>query len=325
MKKTVYHLAIFVLIILFIPYVITMTMTGTNPVNEDVIPYDGRIVIKENENFSQALDYSQYLTGIVARNLISFDENVFETPEFLKLNCVIANTFLNNEFSTNSTISDEFLSAYYISNDDLLTYWGENYTTRMDAIQKALSETQNLIITHNNAPIKPYQHFISNGMTRVLSDTNTYPYLNSVNTNKDLEEKGFLCVISYSETDFINKINSLYPDSGLTITSTSENTAPITNLRESLQIINRDSAGYVNQIQVGNLLMSGDDFMNLMDLNSPSFTITFQENTLKIITKGIGHGYGISLSYALRMAQSGSTYQDIISFFYKNVEIKNYK
>lgn len=322
MKKTLYSLIIFILIVLLVPYVITMTMTGTTPAHEDVIPYDGRIVILENENFSQNLDYSQYLTGMVARSLISFDENVFESPEFLKLNCIIANTFLNNEFAENSTISDDFLVSYYISDEELLTYWGENYAARMDAIKSALNETHDLIITYNGASIKPYQHFISNGMTRLPPDTGAYPYLKSVNTNKDLEEKGFLCVNSYSEIDFINKINSVYPDSGLTITTSSNENTYTTNLRESLQIINRDESGYVNQIQIGSLLMSGDDFMNLMELNSPSFTITFQENALKIITKGIGHGYGISLSHALRMAQNGSTYNDIISFFYNNVEIK---
>ena len=71
--------------------------------------------------------------------------------------------------------------------------------------------------------------------------------------------------------------------------------------------------------------MSGDDFMNLFQINSPSFTLTFQEQSLKIITKGIGHGYGISLTHALRMAKEGNTYTDIVQFFYENVEIKNYE
>lgn len=319
MKKLLTRLIPALLIPILVPYTITMAMTGIRDEPAAVIPYDGRIVIVENSeaNISQSMDYSQYLIGMTARNLISLNEDVWEYPEFIKLNCLISNTLLTSAFSGQDVLSEEFLSEHYISDDDLKILWGEHYTDYMNTIKNALNETNGLVITCNNVPIKPFYHYISNGMTRSSPDFESYPYLKSVNTNKDLEEQGFLCVRQYSYVDFINVINENFENTGLDKSTTS--------LKENIQIISRDDAGYITQLQIGNLLMSGDDFMNLFQINSPSFTLTFQEQSLKIITKGIGHGYGISLSHALRMAKEGNTYTDIVKFFYENVEIKNYE
>ena len=317
MKKFFSYIVFSTLIVLLVPYTITMGMTGVKkdePVA--VIPYDGRVVIVESGGeVSQNLDYSQYLVGMVARNLVSFGDEIWDYPEFIKVNCVVANTLLTANFADEDVISDDFLSEYYISDEELLKLWGDNYSVRMDMIKNALNETKGLVITYNGTPIKPFYHLISNGMTRTFTDGAQYPYLTSVNTNMDLEEKGFLSVKQYTDTDFINIINQQFSDSGL-----DKNT---TSLKENIQIINRDEAGYVTRIQVGNLSMSGDDFMNVFQINSPSFTLTFQDDSLKIITTGIGHGYGISLSHALYMAKQGTGYSDILLNFYENVEIKN--
>lgn len=313
MKKTLFLFILSIFALLAIPYTITMAMTGVVGDETQVIPYDGRIILLSNEKSTQNVDYSEYLVGYVARNLISFDESVFDYPEFIKLNCILANTVLTTRFPDQSVISDDFLKEHYINNADLETLWGEEYPSRMELIKNCISQTYNQVIYYENAPVKPYYHFVSNGMTRVYED-GSYPYLKIADTNKDLEEKGFLSVISYTLQDFITQIETNIPNSGLHKNDT---------LKDNIQIVNRDSSGYVTKIQIGNVLMSGDDFMNLFHLNSPSFTITFQDEQLKIITKGMGHGYGISLSYALRLARQEKSCEEIISYFYENVEIKN--
>ncbi len=313
MKKKLFLFIIYIFALLAVPYTITMAMTGVVGDETQVIPYDGRIILLSSEKSTQNVDYSEYLVGYVARNLISFDESVFDYPEFIKLNCILANTVLTTQFPDQSVISDDFLKEHYINNTDLETLWGEEYTSRMELIKDCISQTYNQVIYYENAPVKPYYHFVSNGMTRAYED-GSCPYLKIADTNKDLEEKGFLSVISYTLQDFITQIETNIPNSGLHKNDT---------LKDNIQIISRDSSGYVTKIQIGNVLMSGDDFINLFHLNSPSFTITFQDEQLKIITKGTGHGYGISLSYALRLAKQDKSCEEIISYFYENVEIKN--
>ena len=93
------------------------------------------------------------------------------------------------------------------------------------------------------------------------------------------------------------------------------------NIREMLQIAERDAAGYVVQIKVDKTVLSGKEFAKLMNLKSPCMYIEYESGKLKITTKGIGDGFGISMYTAQRMVSKGSTYLDIISFFYKNVVI----
>ena len=43
-----------------------------------------------------------------------------------------------------------------------------------------------------------------------------------------------------------------------------------------------------------------------------------------MITKGFGHGVGMSQVGADRMARQGKDYQDILHHYYQGVEIHNY-
>lgn len=312
MKKIFPALLITIILILFIPYSITIAMNGIKDTESEIIPYDGRIVLVENNDIKMSLDYSVYLVGMTAKMLSAYDTSVFEYPEFIKLCIVLSNTYLAGEFPDESVITNDILSDRYLSDDELKYLWKDQYQSYTNAIKLAIQETGNLIISYDNSPVSPLYHFISNGMTRCDAKR---PYLKAVSTNEDLEEMGFLCVKQITCEDFLKTIKKALPD---LIISDDYN-----QLKDNIQIMERDSSGYIKKLKIGSLIMSGDDFMQIMGINSPSFTITFQENTLKIITKGIGHGYGISMSYALRLAKAGYSYQDIISFFYENVEIKN--
>lgn len=302
------------LLVLFIPYIITSTTPQHSSLPDISIPYDGRIVITENKNIKETFDYSVYLQGMVSRMMISFDDSAMQYDELIKLCCLISNTLLTQKFQSENVILDEFLGEYYIDEDDLKTYWGDKYTEFQSKIASCINITANQIITCNNMPIIPLYHLVSSGMTRPSSDNIAYPYIKSVNTNKDLEENAFLAVKRLTKEDFIKTYNNFYPDTNINIQS---------DLKEKIQISGRDNAGYVTSINVGETAISGDEFAKIFLLNSPAFTIIYQEDSIKIITKGIGHGYGISLAFALRKAMEGETYDNIIKYFYENVEISS--
>lgn len=60
-------------------------------------------------------------------------------------------------------------------------------------------------------------------------------------------------------------------------------------------------------------------------LRSTFFSIIDMGDSLLFKGKGYGHGVGLSQQGAIRMAQLGYTYKDIIRFYYKDVEIINYE
>ena len=68
--------------------------------------------------------------------------------------------------------------------------------------------------------------------------------------------------------------------------------------------------------------MSGEEIANRLDLNSSCFFIDENEEKIKIVTKGQGHGLGLSIYGAWNMAKDGKDYIEILKYYYEGVEIE---
>ena len=69
--------------------------------------------------------------------------------------------------------------------------------------------------------------------------------------------------------------------------------------------------------------MAGEEFRKVLDLNSSCFTIEESEGKIRITTKGLGHGIGLSQFNANEMAKNGDDYQKILTYYFKNIELVN--
>ena len=68
--------------------------------------------------------------------------------------------------------------------------------------------------------------------------------------------------------------------------------------------------------------MSGEEFREMYGLASSCFEFQQFENDARIITKGVGHGLGLSQYTANEMAKNGKTCEEILQFFFPGTEIK---
>ena len=84
----------------------------------------------------------------------------------------------------------------------------------------------------------------------------------------------------------------------------------------------RDSSDYVEMVIVKGGHIPGELFRNYFRINSACFTIEETASTVKITTKGIGHGVGMSQYGANEMAKSGKSYVDILQYYFTNIEVK---
>lgn len=84
----------------------------------------------------------------------------------------------------------------------------------------------------------------------------------------------------------------------------------------------RDEAEYVTSVKIGDKSCSGEEFRTCMDLPSSCFSITELDGKIRIVTKGIGHGLGLSIHSAMEMAKEGMGYEEILSYFYPQTKIK---
>ena len=137
-------------------------------------------------------------------------------------------------------------------------------------------------------------------------------YLKSVDSSDDIQVKNYLSIKYFDRKDFVNIIREKYEKIEI-----SEKSVP-----EDISITNEDGSEYVKTVLVGKEKISGDDFAKLFDIPSPCFTIEEYEGQIRVISKGIGHGYGISIYGANIMAENGKTYDEIIKYYFSGTHIE---
>lgn len=71
----------------------------------------------------------------------------------------------------------------------------------------------------------------------------------------------------------------------------------------------------------GNIRIPFKTIRSDWQLKSAYFSIAEQKDSIVITGRGYGHGVGLCQEGAIRMAKLGYTYEQIISFYYRNVEI----
>lgn len=136
-------------------------------------------------------------------------------------------------------------------------------------------------------------HQVSNGKTRVGEEvlgSKDYPYLQMKECPKDVGAENQM------ESKFIKL-------TGATVEKV-------------------DSAGYVLSVKVGEETVSGENFRDTYGLASSCFELQAFETQTRVITKGVGHGLGLSQYTANEMAKEGKTYQEILQYFFEETEIK---
>ena len=96
------------------------------------------------------------------------------------------------------------------------------------------------------------------------------------------------------------------------------------NLEAQIQIIEKDQSEYVKSLQIGNQIIDGEEFKNLLDLPSSCFKIFNQQDWLVFDVKGEGNGIGFSQNGANEWAKEGKDYKELIYAYYKDVKIGEY-
>ncbi len=179
----------------------------------------------------------------------------------------------------------------YASPEELERLWGyEQWEAYQEKIWQAVQATEGQILTIDNMPVELPYHAVSAGRTRSGGVLGVgYSYLESVDCPGDVESADYLNI------QFLT-------------------------LSELPEITERDDAGYVTEIRMGEEYLAGEEFRSRFSLNSSNFTLEQTEEGVRVVTKGLGHGLGLSIFQANRQAQDGRPYLEILLYFYKNVE-----
>lgn len=250
----------------------------------------------------------KYVISVVASEMPA----EFEV-EALKAQAIAARTYIVNhllhetEDSEELVISDTTEHQVYKNEEELKTIWGNDFHWKMEKVADAVLKTENEIITYDEQPITPTFFSMSNGFTE---DAKNYwgtelPYLKSVESNWEEKHPNFTEQTIFTIEEINNKLNVAL-QAGFNI--------PIQ--------IERTASNRVSKLVISDSAFTGREIREKLGLRSNDFTIKQNDEHLIFTTKGYGHGVGMSQYGANGMAEEGKSYETILSYYYKDIEIK---
>ncbi len=81
-------------------------------------------------------------------------------------------------------------------------------------------------------------------------------------------------------------------------------------------------SGRIGTVKVGNATVKGTEMRTIFGLSSHCFTLNIiKGKKLHFITKGYGHGVGMSQFGARQMAFQGKSYKEILKWYYRGATL----
>lgn len=294
-----------------LPYVVTVFVSGPQILGIDKKDSTKAAYVSyDSGEKERQIGWEEYFIGVLAEEMPA-DWNI----EALKAQAVVLRTTLYQTFETTKTNG---VTMDYLSRKELEKKWGIYFSGYLKKYQKAMQETQNEILRFQGETAELPFHRSSNGSTRNASEvweSNAYPYLAAKEcpADKQAEEEMHVVCFTYEELE-----EKLRPE----LEAVREEEAGKALELADFEIRQTDSAGYVTKIQVQNTVFSGEKFRKLLGLASGAFSLKEWEGQLMFMVTGNGHGLGMSQWTANEMARTGSSYQEILEYFFAGTELE---
>ena len=274
-----------------------------------------RVALTDGSVLTLGLD--QYLWRVVAAEMPASFE-----LEALKAQAAAARTYTLSKLGRTvekhpdaDVCTDITCCQAYIDPDQAAANWGDNAAAYTAKITSAVSETDGMAVLYDGQPIQAV--FFSSAAGRTVDAVevwgNSVPYLTGVDSPEGEEVPNYHSTVTFTLEEFKSKLLAQYPDADLSGDPAGwfQNTVP-------------NSAGGVEQVDVGGVTVSGGALRTLLGLRSTSFTVTAGSQGVTFSVTGYGHGVGMSQYGANALAKQGKTYDEILKWYYTGVEVAPY-
>ena len=285
----------YLIIIVLLPYVITVFINGPSITTSSHV--DGtyvKVKLDENQMAEDSggegnvieLPIEDYCIGIIAKEVLPEYEK-----EMLKAQAVLVRTDVYRRIEQEG--SDTVLNEPFWTQKQMEKAWGvTKYSRYYNKLRNAWRDTEGQVLMYEGKLAKTPFFRLSNGSTRdgkeVLGEE--YPYLKIMECPMDIEAEEQIQTVTMEDMD--------------------------------AEVKECDTAGYVLSVQVGKEEVSGEEFRTNYHLASSCFTLQKYNGKLRITTRGVGHGLGMSQNTANQMAKNGREYEEILEEFFQDTDMK---
>ena len=292
-------------IIIIVPYLIVNIF-----IRDDEIKFiyheNMTIRVKRSNDMIEEVPFEQYIIGVLAGEMpVSFD------IEALKAQAVAARSYVMKKMADNKDkeydVLDTVADQVYLDENYLKNVWKDNYVENINKLKKAILETKGEYLEYNNKVALAFYFSTSPGVTENGEEIfgSKVEYLKSVPSKWDQKVSPiYITKNNFALSDFCNKLAIKCTD------------------QINVDVLKTTSTGRIAKIKINDKIFTGSKVRELLNLKSSFFSISQSNNNILVITKGYGHGVGMSQYGALGMAQEGYKYDQILKHYYQGIKIK---
>lgn len=264
-------------------------------------------VYREESKIIEKIPIEQYIVGVVSGEMpVSFNY------EALKAQAVASRTYVMYQMQTHQNddydVYDSVNSQVYLSEEQLKEKWKDKYVENINKVKQAILDTAGQYLTYNGEVIESFFFSTSVGYTENSEDVFSLelPYLRSVESKWDEISPAYVDSKTLSKEEFFSLLSL-------------DNNATL-----DIEVLEKTSTGRIKQIKINGNVLTGKEVCSKLELRSTFFEIKEEGENVIINTKGYGHGVGMSQYGANGMASAGFTYDEILKYYYTDVEIEKF-
>lgn len=332
MRKTILFLITSCLLGLILPVLITTNWGQFAKAATQVGAYDQgqgtfdqrttlRVYFHETGQIRE-MSLGEYLTGVVAGEMpATFNQ------EALKAQAVAARSYVLNKMAQ-TTHSDaegahpdaDVCTDYrhcktYLPEFEAKKLWGSarflEYWTKIEDTVKA---TDGEVLYYEDEPICAVFHSTSSGKTEDAKNIwgSSVAYLRAVDSPGEENSPRYRSYLRIEAGELREKLSSLVGE--ITLPDEPQNW---------IGAVEKSPSGTVLYINIGSQSFTGMELRSLFNLRSAVFDLTWEEGAFVFSVTGYGHGVGMSQYGAQYMAEVGSSYRDILLWYYTGAQLRN--
>ena len=326
LKKYIQAVIIFILFLTLIPMIALLAGDKPHEIGSTVIqsslePLKTVKILDTEDGTVTELPIRDYLIGAVAAQMpYEYEE------EALKCQVILAHTYiLSRHIAEQDEPTKELLGADislddsvyqpYFDDKAIKDLYGDKAEAAKKKIASCVDSVGDLIAVYDSKPIVSAFHGVSSGFTE--SAENAWgidlPYLVSVESEFDPSSKDYSKKYIITAEELKNKLLEVYPDLKFE-----------GKVESWLNISETSRGGTVLSIGIGDkkTKISGYDFMKIFDLRSPHFRFEYGDGGFTFTVCGCGHLVGLSQFGANELAKNEKTYDRIMKFYFKGIELQ---
>ncbi|MBQ9280537.1 MAG: SpoIID/LytB domain-containing protein [Clostridia bacterium] len=270
------------------------------------------IRVKLNDGSIERIELDTYLYSVVQSEMgLYYKASGMKSAERVPLEALKAQAVASRSYAVYNILNASHVADYDVTSTTSSQVYKSN--ANIDSlVKKAVDETSGQVITYDDEVACAYFFSTSGGYTE--SSENVWyaalPYLRGVEDEYEIEvDNNSFWTARYT----VAEIEGKFPEIG--------------NLK-NVKIVEKSENGRVIELKISGsdaskiLLKNGiRTSLGASKLKSQWFKVELDDDEIIFTGKGYGHGVGMSQNGAIGMALEGFTYDEILEWYYTDIEI----